>query len=78
MCTSTHILSLSHHQGINLKIGKKVEHLCFDGEGELKKWRAAMENVLGLGGVEELLSEDENLGMTGPTSNKFLLSMFNP
>ena len=47
-------------QGINLKFGKKTEQLSVDSP-EFDQWKSALERVLGIGGVEELLSEDEEI-----------------
>ncbi len=46
-------------QGLALKLGKKVEQLSLETQSEFKEWKEAIERVLGIGGVEELLSEDE-------------------
>ena len=42
-------------------MGKKSEHLSIESKSEFDQWMAALERVLGIGGVEELLSEDEGL-----------------
>lgn len=49
-------------QGLTLKMGKKLEHFSFESQTEWRDWKDAIERVLGLGGVEELLSEDEEHG----------------
>ena len=46
-------------QGLHLKQGKKMENLSFESQTEFRDWKDAIERVLGIGGVEELLSEDE-------------------
>jgi len=46
-------------QGLCLKLGKKQEQFSFENQGDCQQWKSAIENVFGLGGVEELLSEDE-------------------
>ena len=43
-------------------MGKKLEHFSFESQTDWKDWKDAIERVLGLGGVEELLSEDEDHG----------------
>lgn len=40
-------------------MGKKLENFSFESQTEWRDWKDAIERVLGLGGVEELLSEDE-------------------
>lgn len=41
-------------------MGKKItEQLSFESLTDMKDWKEAIERVLGIGGVEELLSEDE-------------------
>jgi hypothetical protein len=41
-------------------LGSKKEQLSFD-SSDFGQWKSAMEKVLGIGGVEELLSEDEDI-----------------
>lgn len=48
-------------QGLALKLGKKMEHFSFESQTEFRDWKDAIERVLGIGGVEELLSEDEEI-----------------
>ena len=40
-------------------MGKKQEHFSFENQEDSQRWKSAIEDVFGLGGVEELLSEDE-------------------
>ena len=43
-----------------MKLGSKKEQLSFD-SSDFDQWKSALERVLGIGGVEELLSEDEDI-----------------
>lgn len=38
-----------------------MEQFSFDSQADFQDWKDAIEKVLGIGGVEELLSEDEEL-----------------
>lgn len=38
-----------------------MEQFSFDSQSDFRDWKDAIERVLGIGGVEELLSEDEEL-----------------
>ncbi len=58
--SSLSLLSIS--QGLCLKLGKKQELFSFESQADCQSWKSAIENALGLGGVEELLSEDEEEG----------------
>lgn len=43
-----------------------MEQLSFESGSEFREWKNAIESVLGIGGVEELLSEDEDEAATEP------------
>ena len=45
-------------------MGKKMEQFSLESQSDFHEWKDAIERVLGIGGVEELLSEDEE-GMEG-------------
>ena len=40
-------------------MGKKQEYFSFENQADCQSWKSAIEGVLGIGGVEELFSEDE-------------------
>ena len=48
-------------QGLLIKSGNKKEHISVESSSELADWRAFLEQVMGIGGVEELASEDEEI-----------------
>ncbi len=48
-----------NHPGLIIKIAGKKEHISFESGSEVAEWRSRLEEVLGISGVGELLSEDE-------------------
>ncbi len=47
------------HPGLIVKVGSKKEHISFESSSEASQWLEKLDQVMGLSGVEELASEDE-------------------
>ena len=48
-----------NHPGLIIKTGAKKEHISFESSNEATQWKEHLEQVMGITGVEELYSEDE-------------------
>lgn len=49
----------ANHPGLIIKVAGKKEHISFESASEATQWHEKLEQILGIAGVEELASEDE-------------------